>query len=253
MHLYHYTGVKSLISIIESNCFRFTRADLLEDPFDSNFPHVNLSFSNGYKNSIYVACFTVEEKEQDYLWETYNNFEGVRFKISSNLFGQSINTEIEYNRNNNPEINIEICPFGNASSDEIKTYQCEKITGPININYLAGNQSEDLISVSKSKKTNYKIMFKQLIFSKLESYGFEKEVRYAILPPIGKIFTDVESHRNNPNLNLDKPYISVNLQTKIDEVILGPKVNLLDENTIRLIKLLKKHNHKISIKLSEIK
>lgn len=36
-YLYHYTNVDSLLKILQSQTIRFTRLDLLNDPYEGNF------------------------------------------------------------------------------------------------------------------------------------------------------------------------------------------------------------------------
>jgi len=228
--------------MITTKEFWFTRLDLVEDQSDGNLPIKNLKYPNAHLNSIYIASFTENEKEEYPLWKLYNALDGVRFCINSELFGSKVS-------NSDKIILDKDCSIGfSYFGEDHLSFKPQYIYGPVKITYYKSNELDRLTNDIQSSNS-FEIKFRNLIFAKSELYSYEKEYRYVIGPEINTIITNETSYRLNEDLNKDQPYLSIPMKLKIQEVMFGPKCTNLDG----IINLLKEYNPEITIKYSEIK
>jgi hypothetical protein len=82
MKIFHYTSIKGLSLILNSQKIRFTRIDLLDDIKETH------GIPNNLKTLFYVSCWTEESDENLSLWSLYTSMNGVRieFKLQSDKF-----------------------------------------------------------------------------------------------------------------------------------------------------------------------
>ena len=86
-YLYHYTSIETARKILESRKIRFTRLDLLNDPYEGEFmlPEIDL-YQGELRKVVYCSCWNADESESVNLWHIYTNMNGVRIKIKSSMF-----------------------------------------------------------------------------------------------------------------------------------------------------------------------
>jgi hypothetical protein len=80
--LYQYTSIDSLDKILESSTLRFSRLDKVNDPEEAIAS--DLPFAS---SSVFVSCWSSEEKESIPMWSMYGSrFGGVRIRLPTNMF-----------------------------------------------------------------------------------------------------------------------------------------------------------------------
>ena len=117
MKIYHYTTIKSLALILESQKIRFTRLDLLDDLNEI------AGIPKSLKTLFYVSCWTEDNSENLSLWSLYTNMKGIRIEFPKIFFNQHLINKDEYGP----------CIY---SSDIISPIPLEEI---ITDNYLINN------------------------------------------------------------------------------------------------------------------
>lgn len=90
-YLYHYTSIDAIKEIVDSQKNRFTRLDLLNDPYEGIVDFEDIKeYPNINQKVIYCSCWTPETSESVILWTIYTKMKGVRIKVKSNLFSYNI-------------------------------------------------------------------------------------------------------------------------------------------------------------------
>ncbi|MCM1235589.1 MAG: hypothetical protein NC489_36280 [Ruminococcus flavefaciens] len=218
--------------IVDSQKIRFTRLDLLNDPYEGivdfedikAHPNINQKF-------IYCSCWTPETSESVILWAIYTKMKGVRIKVKSNLF--FYNSDVFKCR----EIRAGFVPVSKIKSipyaDKELKGEIQEIDGPIKITYV--NNLEEIYkdaigtSIANEGKENeflmYDISLYDLGIKKLDYWKFENEWRYRICPYKemhgGKFAIENAACFPTPE------YIDVPFNKDIEEILVGPDV--LDE------------------------
>lgn len=238
-YLYHYTSIDTVKKIVAYKKIRFTRLDLLNDPYEgiANFEDIK-EHPNLNQKVMYCSCWTPKASESVILWTIYTKMKGVRIKVKSNLF--SYNNDIfrcrEISNGFVPVSKIKPIPF---SDKELKN-GIQEIDGPIKITYVSNLKEiyQDAIGtrIANEGKENeflmYNISLYDLGIKKLDYWNFENEWRYRICPYKemcgGK--SAIERVTNFPT----PEYIDVPFYKEVEEILVGPDV--LDEQ-IEEIKL----------------
>ncbi len=83
LYLYHYTTIDTLALILKTRKIRFSRLDSLDDLSECNSKegkHVG--------RTIFVSCWTSDEKENIPLWKMYAGLDGIRLKLPVKWFNE---------------------------------------------------------------------------------------------------------------------------------------------------------------------
>lgn len=237
-YLYHYTSIDTIKKIVNSQKIRFTRLDLLNDPYEGIIDFEDIKeHPNLNRKLIYCSCWTPEASESVILWTIYTKMKGVRIKVKSNLF--SYNSGVfkcrEIKDGFVPVSRIKPIPF---TDKELKC-EIQEIDGPIKITYVSNLKEiyQDAIGtrIANEGKENeflmYDISLYDLGIKKLDYWKFENEWRYRICP-YKEIHGDKFAIENATYLTPE--YIDVPFCEEIKEILVGPDV--LDEQ-IEEIKL----------------
>jgi hypothetical protein len=79
--IYHYTSIRNLALILDSNKFRFSRLDKVDDILEIDGLPASLS------THVFVSCWTEEIEESIPLWNMYTpNMSGIRLAFENNPF-----------------------------------------------------------------------------------------------------------------------------------------------------------------------
>lgn len=235
-YLYHYTSIDTVKKIVDSQKIRFTRLDLLNDPYEGIVAFEDIKeHPNINQKIIYCSCWTPEASESVILWTIYTKMKGVRIKVKTNLFSDKFRFR-EIKEGFVPVSRIESIPF---TDKELKG-GIQEVDGPIKITYV-GNLKEvyqDAIgtSIANEGKENefpmYDISLYGLGIKKLDYWKFENEWRYRICP-----YKEIHGGKfaiENATCFPTPKYIDVPFNQEIEEILVGPDV--LDEQ-IEEIKL----------------
>ncbi len=264
-YLYHYTSIDTVKKILQSRKIRFSRLDLLNDPYEGKFiiPEISL-YQKEFSKLVYCSCWNADEAENVNLWHIYTGMNGVRIKIKSSMFAKEISlTEqksgfvplslISSVDSDTVTANIELISSKISKTVEAKI---DKVYGPIKISYVSnfGNTYDSVIGKSianrgtESQFEMYDIDFKELGIKKVNHWEYEHEWRYKILP-----FIEVHGSKNVllSAINIDAPnYIDIPFIEAIEEILLAPQVS--DEDHNGLIQFVKSLNIDVPIRCSDI-
>lgn len=252
-YLYHYTKIETLIKIIESQKIRFTRLDLLNDPYEGIVVFEDIKeYSNIQQKCIYCSCWTPEETESVGLWKIYTDMRGVRIKIRSDLF---VN---DYEGFKCREIKEGFVPVSEIKPIALLDKgKINEIVGPIKISYVndlkATYQNAIGTSIANAGKEDefmmYDISFDELGIRKLDYWKFENECRYLICPFI-KLRAGKNAFENVPDFPTPE-YIDIPFYKDIEEILVGPEVS--NEQIDEITKFLETEKNNISVSKSPIK
>ena len=257
-YLYHYTTVETLKKILASSNIRFTRLDLLNDPYEGlifmdNIPR-NKEF---FRKLIYCACFTEQAIESVNLWAVYTDMRGVRIKLKSNMFVENLSLM---------EHKDSFVPYGNLDDKLTRKIQIGKesfdltisrIFGPIKISYVHTLEETTGIVIDGAIKSpeveNDSFMraydLRELGLRKINYWNFEDEWRYKLQ------FAEAVNEKNdliNYDYYVKSPeYIDIPLHSHISEITLGPRIT--EEDCIDLKLFLKNNKFDIPVVESKIK
>lgn len=249
-YLYHYTSAESLIKILDSRKIRFTRLDLLNDPYEGYVEIADVSGTD--KNCaklIYCSCWNESSEEDIALWYVYTKVSGVRIKMKSAMFGKNMSLE-ENISGYYPVVNISDIDIG--VDIPIKT-----VRGPIKIQYETELRNIYERAVRKSIAnigTENEFVMNELNLNeigvrKTKHWSYENEWRYKISP-----FTQIHGSNNviNKQIPYNLPeYVDVPFIVGIEEILLAPQI--LQSDVEKIEKYLMDNKIDILIKRSCIK
>ena len=230
-YLYQYTSVENLKKIIESHKIRFTRLDCLNDPYEGFFQtdRIDLNYEDKRK-WIYCSCWSAEKEEKLPLWYIYTKLNGVRFKMKTNMFCKDMKLK------ECKDTFIPISPIQHikyTSSETIRSVQ-----GPIKIEYVNDlkQMSKNIVGSSNHGKNEqesimHDISLYEVGTRKLEHWKYENEWRYKICP-----YSEIHGSSGVISLEVasDLPkYIDVPYLCEIEEITLGPNVDVIAERKLK--------------------
>ncbi|MBQ2883584.1 MAG: DUF2971 domain-containing protein [Alphaproteobacteria bacterium] len=225
-YVYHYTSLSTLREIINSGNIRFTRLDLLNDPYEGiHTIDCNMDYNSDSRKLIYCSCWTDCSEESISMWSVYGDMKGTRIKIKSNMFSEKFfvhECAIGFVPVSKVE-QIETSVIGNVKAN------IKEIFGPYKINYVETVEEtyDNVLQKSLANKGSAneflfnKIQLYELGMKKIKHWEYEKEWRYKICPFSG-VAGDNQAFQQLTNINtlehIDIPFIN-----PIEEIILGPK------------------------------
>ena len=230
-YLYQYTSVENLKKIIESHKIRFTRLDCLNDPYEGFFQtdRIDLNYEDKRK-WIYCSCWSAEKEENLPLWYIYTKLNGVRFKMKTNMFCKDMKLK------ECKDTFIPISPIQHikyTSSETIRSVQ-----GPIKIEYVNDlkQMSKNIVGSSNHGKNGQEFIMHDISLyevgtRKLEHWKYENEWRYKICP-----YSEIHGSSGVISLEVasDLPkYIDVPYLCEIEEITLGPNVDVIAERKLK--------------------
>lgn len=256
-YMYHYTDVETLKKIIETKKIRFTRLDLLNDPYEGLHKIGGVeSYESEMRQLVYCSCWTNLERESVNLWSIYSDMEGVRIKMKSTLFSERLVLR---------EIRNGFIPIGAINPIKVnflkdnEDMEVKQIYGPFKIQYVneINETYEDVVSESIANEgtddefTMNNVSLEDIGMKKVRHWEYENEWRYKIAPV-------KEVHGSNSAFSkevfevlITPEYIDVPYKTDIEEILVGPKVSEETENDLRIF--LKNMGLEISVRRSDIK
>ena len=231
-YLYHYTSIKSLKSIIEHRTIRFTRLDLLNDPYEG-FCKINDVQNDLFKKLLYCSCWSYEGQEEIALWQIYTKSVGVRIKVDSRMFGNAF-TITEHKSGYFPSQRISSININSA----LGYHKVNSVCGPIDVQYcMEENQlyqngiSKSIVNQGTEKEFEMNdIDLLEMGIRKLSHWAYEKECRFISSP-------FVEIHASNEVISqyfsLEMPeFIDIPLVMPIEEILVGPETSNEDYNKL---------------------
>jgi hypothetical protein len=100
--VWKYMDFKKLISLIETGCLFFTRADKFNDPFEGSYPKINTQVAGPHMSEFHkqwrryaaINCWHMNEHESDAMWKLYRNGdEGVAIQSTYSRLKKSLTDE----------------------------------------------------------------------------------------------------------------------------------------------------------------
>lgn len=231
-YVYHYTSIDTLKAILTSHKIRFTRLDLLNDPYEGDFTYPEFSHSQGEKRRlIYCSCWNCDENESVSLWHIYTSMCGARIKLKSSVFADKMYLEEQESGfvpvSDIPHIDISFGALGQA----METVSIKKVYGPLKIHYVDTFEDTytNVVGSSKARPgtdqefTMYNVDLRELGNKKVNHWEYEHEWRFKLVPfkAIGgsKQVMDTDSNIVSPK------YVDVTFMGEIEEILLGPNVS----------------------------
>ncbi|RYD80396.1 MAG: hypothetical protein EOP55_02315 [Sphingobacteriales bacterium] len=196
-NIYHYTSIETLALILRNKTWRFTRLDNLDDIQESEHLQYKLA------KQVFVACFTLEEKENIPQWKMYGGTKGIRI---------SFNNKIPFKTMKIPSVITGdfysvIVPDKNSfdkimlSYSDFRFFPHHHEDGNIirDINFIEVEyDTYENVSVSKRDcvrggELNFEINAKHIFALKSDYWSFQKEVRsfVHILPKTDSFLTSM--------------------------------------------------------------
>ena len=165
--LFHYTSIETLALILSTQTIRFSRADMVND-----LEELKIIDLPAMKESVFVSCWTVSEKESIPLWKMYgSNLKGVRIKLPTDMFRRGSKPYLSYKGNCHL---INLMSLENVVQRGKSYHWIPYIFGPTKVQYSKDN--------SVSVIENNELMVDRIGTVKLEHWKFEDEYRYLIIP-----------------------------------------------------------------------
>jgi len=253
-HLYHYTSIEGLKAIVSSRTIRFTRLDLLNDPYEGYFSINNVPDDiDNYRKYIYVSCWNSQAIDSISLWYIYTKMNGVRIKAKASMFGESMYIE-ELSSCLIPKSQISPISVGTKGLD--KEVEVTSIYGPYKVVY--DNHLEEtykhmydtsIAGAIDKKFTMYNVFLKEFGLRKVMHWSFENEWRYKIA-----LFSSIHGSQDVilQYHDVETPdYIDIPYYADIDEVIVAP--NMTDSYLFDIKKFLSSEGLDVKIERSGIK
>jgi len=224
-YLFHYTSIETAKKILQSHKIRFTRLDLLNDPYEGDFAFPDLPVAQSEKRKlVYCSCWNSDDIESVNLWHIYTDMRGVRLKMKSSMFSKRMVLEEQ--------------PSGFAPASEITPLsslynmldkKISKVYGPLKIAYVSRFEDTYETVIGKSVANSgtekefkiYDINLKELGIKKVKHWQFESEWRYKACPYIeihgSEIVMTTPLEIETPN------YIDIPFVEEIEEILLAPQ------------------------------
>ncbi len=255
-YVYHYTSIDTLKKIVESKKIRFTRVDKLNDPYEGIHQFENLeNYSGEARKLIYCSCWTDLKTESVNLWYIYTKMKGVRIKMKSALFADTLKLK-ELKSGFIPYSEIE--PINCNFLLNQNATQINKIYGPFKIEYV--NELSDTYkhaishSIANQGRENEfqmnDIDLHELGIKKINHWQYENEWRFKI-NPFETVQGGDEAFKSGWAYGIINPeYIDIPYKSAIEEILLGPEVSEVEK--MELEKYLSQSNLNIPLQKSEI-
>lgn len=249
-YIYHYTTIDTLKNILASKTIKFSRMDLLNDPYEG-LCYVNNDKNEELRKCVYTSCWTTSESENIALWHIYTNSRGVRFKIKSNLFGESFLIN-EHNGGFFPYVPVEA-----ISLDDSCDLKISNVYGPITLTYVDRPEKIGRLAVLNSiinRGMENEVMVNdidliQLASIKINHWSYENECRFIVSP-----FSEVRGSESSLNSKLNRDFprsVYVPFVNDVVEVITGPEISEAEFDSLKLF--LDEHYPSINLVKSCIK
>lgn len=256
MSIYHYTNIKSLALILNSQKIRFTRLDLLDDLKEID------GLPEYLKTHLFISCWTEETEENLSLWSLYTQMKGVRIEFPQKFYTEYNHKKGDYG--NWGWRNDTICPI---SLDEMRTDEY-LISNPFWLedgfytkviydkNYKELKQSA-ITNTNESITVNHS---KNLLRYKSPIWQFQKESRFYLmalpLPPL-RLFNGNRAQQmkniDPQKINNDINYIDITISpSAIDNIIVRVHPNCDLGNRLIIESLLHKFTKNGKIELSHL-
>lgn len=257
--MYHYTSIESIKNILLSKKIRFTRLDLLNDPYEGNFLLDNSTEpQDEYRKFLFCSCWNADESESIGLWYVYTQMIGCRIKLKSAMFSKELKLK-EQESGYFPVGSIEPISIDGYRDDAHVMHQMviKSIAGPLKINYEPSFEKTYSVAVGKSKvnlgEPNEFIMCDidlcELGTKKIEHWSYENEWRFIVSPLCAIHFSESMMKTHIPICT--PKYIDIPLQEEIEEILLAPKVT--NDEFDLLTTFVKENKFTVPIKKSQIR
>lgn len=254
-YLYHYTSINGLKEIVSSKKIRFKRLDKLNDPYEGFFTINDVpEHIKELRKFVYVSCWNDQNIDSISLWYIYTKMNGVRIKMKTSLFGESLRLD-EYSNCFIPACTIPKIPIVikglNMGVDICNVF------GPIKIVYtcLEDTYKYTFEILKKDESQTYRdddiynIYLRELGMCKVMHWNYENEWRYKI-----NLFGQLQGSKDvivSEFRDLYPPeYLDIPYNQEIDEVLTAPNMSERDINDI--ISFFKKKNIDTCVQRSEI-
>ncbi len=235
-YLFHYTKIETIKDILASRSFRFTRLDLLNDPYEGLCEAYGQPWDAAVKE-ILASCWTDKAEESVALWEMYTNCRGVRIKAHVSLFGK---------------FGVLVpCPSGYLPfirvNGAIPSFPCgvqKAVFGPARVRYFEnihemankGTMKRYFYRKEAGLQENFSISPLEIGTQKIKHWEYESEWRYLIVAGIAIAEVEggvsvVPKHNHAFPEYMDVP---VSLDRFV-EILTGPEV---DETVFRELEAL---------------
>jgi len=179
-YLYHYTTIETLLRIIESKSFRFSRVDKVNDPVEEER-------ASRTENDYYICCFTHNVRESITLWHMYaNSDKGVRIGVKNIDFFTG--DAFYYDGSNKVFFHDEIISSDNNHQKIIRLNNgYVQLDGPYKTDVLYANNDlkRNFVENNQYGGLSIKKVYPYILIGiKGEAWDYEAETRYYISLPL---------------------------------------------------------------------
>lgn len=247
MKLYHYTSIKTLASILESQAIKFNRLDQVDDMEECGCTSGPTNTKLG--KYAFVSCWTKDPIENIALWKMYTDLKGVRIGLDSDMF-------ITYDVGTVHRSYF--CERQHIIKDYVISSYLNSVS-PIDINYVEDIR-ECAINLIESSEKGIWIKTDKIGTFKSKQWEFQKESRFIIIAqPAGYDmallpFPNIKDLLNNKEISDNEFFIPLKPNVFQDaEIILAPKTDHSDMIIVKSLISTYCKNYKGIIKSSNFK
>lgn len=228
-YVFHYTTADTLLAILESGKIRFTRLDLVNDPYEGLCKLSGLE-SNEFAANLFCSCWSDSAEENIALWKIYTECNGIRIMADSNLFGPMMSLR-SFSIGYAPVTAIK--PITVHRSIDKHELQISSVCGPIKVAYVPGVEPLSTLGVrtflaDKGKETQHlrhEISLFEIGSRKEIHWAYENEWRY-LLSPFMMISTPDNHKAPRPRSFVIEDHVDIPFdRKKIVEVMAGPEMD----------------------------
>ena len=252
-YLYHYTSIDSLKAILDSRTIRFSRLDLVNDPYEG-LCNISGTQNEEFAKSLFCSCWTASNEENIALWKIYTDCKGVRIKTDSMLLFGPIKGFADLSIGYVPV--TPISPIAINAPELARTCQIKQVYGPLKVSYfldedLLGSLGVQVLVANHGKPTEHTRNFIKLfeIGSRKDAHwAYEEEWRF-LASPFSAVSIPVGEKGASYRAPALKEYALIPFLGEIEEVVAGPEMAETDYE--RLERIL--HGRDIALRKSVVK
>lgn len=227
-YLYHYTSTETLFAILETSSIRFSRLDLVNDPYEG-LCKLSGQKTKEFATSLFCSCWTESAEESIALWKIYTECSGVRIMADSGLFG-SLDKLHSFPFGYVPV--TPISPISVQMNIDGMPCQIKSIYGPFKVSYIF--EEESLFSsgvrrviANKGQPTQHfrhEISLFEIGSRKEAHWNYEKEWRF-LCSPFGMISAPDKQLGVDQSPIITNDFVDISFSGEIVEVLAGPEMD----------------------------
>ena len=238
-HIYHYTDIKSLACILESEKIRLSPLTRMDDALEG--------YSSDLQNAqhyTFVSCWTDTERENIALWAMYGGgYQGVRLRMPANMMQEfDVDMGPDWGANQKSLISQ-----AESDGDDYIVLPSPHNHYLVKVNYKTEEELKRLSNIDWEQRVM------QLNFGvyKIDDWAFQSEWRFIVhaIPKFDGALYDAITK----GIKISVPFLYATIKPEAMsqiEILLGPKTDSGDEIIVK--SLLEAHNIKAKCTKSKL-